>query len=125
MPTQSILKWGNSLAVRIPAAIAKQMQIGEDAEVEIRLEGQQLIIEKSQEALVFTHQTLVKALRKRKKGGGNDETRANHDHSHQLRSDRVLSRCAAWRKRRQHIISYFAPIIFSGRTSFVNSASVR
>ncbi len=33
--SQAVLKWGNSLAFRIPSAIAKQMQIEEGAEVEL------------------------------------------------------------------------------------------
>ena len=64
---QSILKWGNSLAFRIPAAIAKQMEIEEGAEVEFRIDGQRLVIEKAAEMPRFTHQDLVKALRKAKR----------------------------------------------------------
>ena len=64
---QTILKWGNSLAFRIPAAIAKQMQIDEGATVEFRIDGERLVIEKAQEVPKFTHQELVKALRKAKK----------------------------------------------------------
>ena len=65
---QAILKWGNSLAFRIPAAIAKQMEIDEGAEVEFRIDGKRLVIEKAGEMPRFTHQDLVKALRKAKKG---------------------------------------------------------
>jgi antitoxin component of MazEF toxin-antitoxin module len=65
--TQSIVKWGNSLAFRIPAAIAKQMEIDEGAEVEFRIDGKRLVIEKAAEMPRFTHQDLVKALRKAKK----------------------------------------------------------
>ena len=52
---QAILKWGNSLAFRIPAAIAKQMEIGEGAEVEFRVDGKRLVIEKAFEVPRFTH----------------------------------------------------------------------
>jgi antitoxin component of MazEF toxin-antitoxin module len=65
--TQAVLKWGNSLAFRIPSAIAKQMNIVEGAEVEFRIDGERLIIEKAGEAPRFTHQDLVKALKKAKR----------------------------------------------------------
>jgi antitoxin component of MazEF toxin-antitoxin module len=64
---QSVLKWGNSLAFRIPSAIAKQMQIEEGAELEFRIEGKQLIVEKADEMPSFTDRDLVRALRKAKK----------------------------------------------------------
>ena len=64
---QAILKWGNSLAFRIPAAIAKQMEIDEGAEVEFRIDGKRLVIEKASEIPKFTHRELVTALRKAKK----------------------------------------------------------
>jgi antitoxin MazE len=65
--SQAILKWGNSLAFRIPSAIAKQMQIEEGAEVEFRIEGKQLIVEKADEMPSFTDRDLVQALKKVKK----------------------------------------------------------
>jgi antitoxin component of MazEF toxin-antitoxin module len=66
--SQAILKWGNSLAFRIPAAIAKQMEIAEGAEVEFRVDGKRLIVEKATEVPNFTHWDLVKALRKARRG---------------------------------------------------------
>ena len=65
--SQAILKWGNSLAFRIPSAIAKQMEIEEGAEVEFRIEGKQLIVEKADEMPRFTERDLVQALRKAKR----------------------------------------------------------
>ena len=65
--SQAILKWGNSLAFRIPSAIAKQMEIDAGAKVEFRIEGKQLIVEKAEEMPSFTDRDLVKALRKAKK----------------------------------------------------------
>jgi len=64
---QAILKLGNSLAFRIPSAIAKQMQIEEGAEVEFRIEGKQLIVERADRMPPFTHRDLVRALGKAKK----------------------------------------------------------
>ena len=65
--SQAILKWGNSLAFRIPSAIAKQMEIEEGAEVEFRIEGKQLIVQKADEMPSFTDRDLAQALRKAKK----------------------------------------------------------
>lgn len=67
MPAQPILKWGNSLAFRIPAAIARQMEIGEGAEVEFRIDGRKLVIEKASGLPKYTHGDLVKALRRAKR----------------------------------------------------------
>lgn len=64
---QAILKWGNSLAFRIPSAIAKQMNIEAGAEVEFRIEGKQLIVERADQMPSFTHGELAQALRKAKK----------------------------------------------------------
>ena len=64
---QAILKWGNSLAFGIPSAIAKQMQIDEGAEVEFRIEGKQLVVERADQMPSFTHSDLITALRKAKK----------------------------------------------------------
>jgi mRNA-degrading endonuclease toxin of MazEF toxin-antitoxin module/antitoxin component of MazEF toxin-antitoxin module len=66
--SQAILKWGNSLAFRIPAAIAKQMEIAEGAEVEFRVDGKCLVIERATEVPTFTRKDLVKALRRARKG---------------------------------------------------------
>jgi antitoxin component of MazEF toxin-antitoxin module len=62
-----IIKWGNSLAFRIPSAIAKQMEIAEGSEVEFRIDGKRLIVEKADEAPSFTQADLVRVLRKAKK----------------------------------------------------------
>lgn len=64
--SRAIVKWGNSLAFRIPAAIAKQMDIEEGAKIEFRVEGRRLVIERAIELPKFSHQQLVKALRKSK-----------------------------------------------------------
>ncbi len=39
-----VQKWGNSLALRIPAAFARQTGVGSGSEVELDLEGERLII---------------------------------------------------------------------------------
>ena len=68
MSIQQVLKWGNSLALRIPAAIAKQMRVSAGKRVEIRLEGTTLVVEPAAEELPeFTQADLLRAL-KRSKG---------------------------------------------------------
>jgi antitoxin MazE len=42
----TITKWGNSLALRIPAAIIKDLGIFEGVEVQLTIEGGRLIIER-------------------------------------------------------------------------------
>jgi antitoxin MazE len=39
-----VQKWGNSLALRIPAAFARQTGVGSGSEVEFELDGNRLII---------------------------------------------------------------------------------
>jgi antitoxin MazE len=39
-----VQKWGNSLAVRIPSAFAKEIGLCPDTEVELRLEDNKLVI---------------------------------------------------------------------------------
>lgn len=64
MSIQQVLKWGNSLALRIPAAIAKQMKVSAGKKVEIRLEGTRLVVEPAAEELPrFTPADLIKALK--------------------------------------------------------------
>lgn len=45
---QHVKKWGNSLAVRIPASLSVELGLKENDEVEIRREGDWLRIEKVQ-----------------------------------------------------------------------------
>ncbi len=42
---QAIKKWGNSLAVRIPAAFAEQLHWDENTEVELRVSDGKLVAE--------------------------------------------------------------------------------
>ena len=65
MANQTILKWGNSLAFRLPAAIARQLEVREGATVTYRVNGRRLIIEATQPPLpAFTQEDLLKAVRK-------------------------------------------------------------
>jgi antitoxin component of MazEF toxin-antitoxin module len=67
MSGQSVLKWGNSLAFRIPAAIAKQMALSVGEQVEFHFDGEKLIIEKSDEVSPFSHRDLMRALKRAKR----------------------------------------------------------
>jgi antitoxin component of MazEF toxin-antitoxin module len=58
--SQSVVKWGNSLAFRIPAVIANELGLDVGAELEFRIEGKRLVIEKATDR--FSHKDLVKAL---------------------------------------------------------------
>jgi antitoxin MazE len=40
----TIQRWGNSLAVRIPKAFAVQIQLAENSEVDITLDGSRIVI---------------------------------------------------------------------------------
>jgi antitoxin component of MazEF toxin-antitoxin module len=60
---QSVLKWGNSLAFRIPASIAKQMDLNAGEQVKFYFDGDKLTIEKSDEVSPFNHRDLVRALK--------------------------------------------------------------
>jgi antitoxin component of MazEF toxin-antitoxin module len=50
MTTQTISKWGSSLAFRLPAAFAIQMQLVEGSKVELVLDGERLMIQPATEA---------------------------------------------------------------------------
>lgn len=40
-----IRKWGNSAAVRLPSSMLKSLKVGTDDLMEIRLEGESLVLE--------------------------------------------------------------------------------
>jgi antitoxin component of MazEF toxin-antitoxin module len=67
MSRQSIRKWGNSLGFRLPAEVAKQMNVAEGGEVTYKFNGRQLIIEPAAPELPpFTEADLAKAIRRTK-----------------------------------------------------------
>lgn len=63
MSSQSVLKWGNSLAFRIPAAIARQMKVAEGAKVSIEVVGSKLVVQAIEELPRFTKADLSKAVK--------------------------------------------------------------
>ncbi len=46
MSTQTVSKWGSSLAFRLPAAFAKQMRLEEGARVQLAIDGKRLVIQR-------------------------------------------------------------------------------
>lgn len=50
MSTQTISKWGSSLAFRLPAAFAKQMKLEEGAKVELAIDGKKLVVQRVEPA---------------------------------------------------------------------------
>ena len=46
MSTQTISKWGSSLAFRLPAAFAKQMRLEVGAKVQLTIDGKRLVIQR-------------------------------------------------------------------------------
>jgi antitoxin MazE len=55
-----IAKWGNSLGVRIPKAVAKEVGLGEGANVEVRISGRNLVLAPSERE--YSLDELVKAI---------------------------------------------------------------
>lgn len=67
MSRQSILKWGNSLGFRLPAEVARQMNVSEGVEVAYRLDGRRLVIEAANPELPpFTETDMARAIRRSK-----------------------------------------------------------
>jgi len=60
MTVQILKKWGNSPAVRIPAAIMQSAQLSLDQAVEVRSEGGRIIIEALQP--VYTLDALLNGI---------------------------------------------------------------
>jgi antitoxin component of MazEF toxin-antitoxin module len=63
MSIKRVVKWGNSLALRIPAAIAKQMKVAAGEKMAVRLEGTKLVVEVAEELPKFTQADLARAVK--------------------------------------------------------------
>ncbi|MCA1653288.1 MAG: AbrB/MazE/SpoVT family DNA-binding domain-containing protein [Sphingomicrobium sp.] len=57
---QNVKKWGNSLAVRIPASVSAALGLKEDDQVELRSEDGKLIIERVQDGEITLERLLAK-----------------------------------------------------------------
>ena len=47
MSTQTVSKWGSSLAFRLPSAFAKQMRLEEGVTVKLSIDGKRLVIQRA------------------------------------------------------------------------------
>mgnify|MGYP001078659351 FL=1 len=65
-----ILKWGNSLGLRIPKSFAKQAGVEEGSSVDIALEGDHLVIRKT----ISKEYQLADLLSEVREGNIHDET---------------------------------------------------
>lgn len=55
----AIAKWGNSLALRIPAAFAREIEVSEGAAVDISVENGVLVVRPVEEAHVYDLDALL------------------------------------------------------------------
>lgn len=50
MSTQTVSKWGSSLALRFPATFARQMRLEEGDKVQLAIDGNRLVIQRVESA---------------------------------------------------------------------------
>ena len=61
-----VQRWGNSLAVRIPASVAEDCALAEGASVEVRVEeGRILLVPEARSRRVYTLEELVSTISRR------------------------------------------------------------
>ncbi|MEC5409373.1 AbrB/MazE/SpoVT family DNA-binding domain-containing protein [Paraburkholderia sp. MPAMCS5] len=66
MAIQTVKRWGNSLAVRIPANLATEISIEEGQEVEVRRDGGVLVITRHTPVRRFSRERLIQQYREGK-----------------------------------------------------------
>lgn len=66
MAVQVIKRWGNSLAVRIPAGVADEAHFAEDQEVDVQVEEGVLVIRAHSPIRLFSMERYKRQLRERK-----------------------------------------------------------
>jgi antitoxin MazE len=66
MTTQTIKRWGNSLAVRIPANLASEAQLAEDQEVDVRVEHGMVIVQPHAPIARFSRERLIQQFKESK-----------------------------------------------------------
>jgi antitoxin component of MazEF toxin-antitoxin module len=64
-------KWGNSLALRIPSSMAKQLGIQLNSLVNIEENGEKIIVEPIKTKTIFTRNSLLEHLLEKKYGNQN------------------------------------------------------
>jgi antitoxin MazE len=63
MPVQVLKRWGNSLAVRIPANIAGELSLEEGQEVHVEVEDGQVIVRPHRAIRRFSRERLIQQFR--------------------------------------------------------------
>jgi antitoxin MazE len=66
MTIQTVKRWGNSLAVRIPANLATEIAIEEGQEVDVRTDGGVLVITRHTPIRRFSRERLIEQFREGK-----------------------------------------------------------
>jgi len=65
-----IAKWGNSLGVRIPKAVAKEVGLDEGSNVEVKVSGRNLVLAPARRE--YSLNELVAAITPKNRHGGTD-----------------------------------------------------
>lgn len=58
----SVARWGNSLALRIPSAFAREMQVSEGGSVDISVVGGALVVRPVEDAHVYELDALLRGV---------------------------------------------------------------
>jgi len=66
MAVQRIKRWGNSLAVRIPANLASEAQFAEGQEVDVQVENGIVIVQAHESIPLFSRERLIQQFREGK-----------------------------------------------------------
>jgi antitoxin MazE len=66
MATQTVKRWGNSLAVRIPAHLATQAHLEEGREVDVQVEDGVVVVRLHQAIPRFSRERLIQQFREGK-----------------------------------------------------------
>lgn len=65
----SVAKWGNSLALRIPGAFARELDVHEGASVEISIDNGTLVVRPIDEVKVYDLDVLLNGITKENRHG--------------------------------------------------------
>ncbi|KND58089.1 hypothetical protein BVER_00378 [Candidatus Burkholderia verschuerenii] len=66
MPKQILKRWGNSLAVRIPANMAAEISVEEDQEVHVEVEDGRIVVRPHKAIRRFSRERLIQQYREGK-----------------------------------------------------------
>ncbi|RAR53879.1 antitoxin MazE [Paraburkholderia unamae] len=66
MTIQVVKRWGNSLAVRIPANLAQQVHLAEDQEVDVEVQDGTIVVRARRPVPLFSREKLIEQYRSSK-----------------------------------------------------------